>query len=132
MAGNNPTGKGGFGERPQDINKGGAPRKGQSWSETIKRLTDMTRDEAIAYVGGAKTRLGRLLKELPANVPIKDALILAYIIQFGREPSASFLAGLADREDGKPKQAVSLTGEENAPPIVVKVVRASDVANSDE
>ena len=110
MAGNNPTGKGGFQERPQDINKGGAPRKGQSWAETIKRLTDMTRDEAVAYVGGQKTHLGKLLKELPAGVPIKDALILAYIVQFGREPSASFLSGLADREDGKPSQSVKLDG----------------------
>jgi len=110
MAGNNPTGKGGFGERPQDINRDGAPRKGQSWAETIKRLTDMTREEAIAYVGGPKTHLGKLLRELPANVPIKDALILAYIVQFGREPSASFLAGLADREDGKPAQSVKLDG----------------------
>lgn len=127
---NNPTGKGGFGERPQDINRGGAPRKGQSWAEVIKRITDMTREEAMEYVG-ANTRLGKLLKELPPNVPIKDALILASIVAFGREPNASMLNALADREEGKPAQAMKVTGDE-AEPLVIKIVRASDATNRTE
>jgi hypothetical protein len=105
----NPTGKGGFQERPQDINKEGAPKRGQTWQEAVKRLTDMTRDELIAYVG-AKTKLGKLLKELPADVPVKDALILISIIQYGRDPNPRLLSTLMDREDGKPNQPVSGPG----------------------
>jgi phage terminase large subunit len=97
----NPTGKGGFQERPHDINVGGAPRKGQSWRERIKKLTDMTRDEAIEYVG-EKTSLGRQLKELPPNLPIKDALIFASIISYGRDPNAKMFTALTNREEGTP------------------------------
>jgi phage terminase large subunit len=99
----NPTGKGGFGERPQDINVGGAPRKGQSWAEVVKRITDMTRDEAMEYVG-KNTRLGKLLKELPPKLPLKDAMVFASIVHYGREPNARMFQALTDREEGKPKE----------------------------
>lgn len=102
----NPTGKGGFQERPQDINREGAPKRGQSWQESVKRLTDMTRDELIAYVGKT-TKLGKLLKELPPKVPIKDALLLISIIQYGRDPNPRLLGVLMDREEGKPNQPIS-------------------------
>lgn len=104
----NPTGKGGFQERPQDINRNGSGKRGQTWGESVKRLTNMTRDELIAYVG-AKTRLGRLLKELPPDIPVKDALILATIVSYGREPNAKMFQALTDREDGKPPQSLDLT-----------------------
>lgn len=107
MPNNNPTGKGGFGERPQDINLEGAPKRGQSWQESVKRLTDMTRDELIEYVGGPKTKLGRTLKELPPNVPVKDAMILIAFVQFGRDPNPRMLATLMEREEGKPNQPIS-------------------------
>lgn len=106
----NPTGKGGFKERPQDINLAGAPKRGQSWQESVKRLTDMTRDEIVEYVG-AKTKLGKMLKELPPNVPIKDALILIAFIQFGRDPNPRMLSALMDREDGKPNQPLNMNAD---------------------
>ena len=102
----NKTGKGGFQDHPELINKEGAPKRGQTWQEAVKRLTDMTRDELIAYVG-PKSTLGRQLKELPPNVPVKDALILIAFIQFGRDPNPRLLATLMDREDGKPNQPIS-------------------------
>jgi hypothetical protein len=112
----NPTGKGGFKERPQDINREGAPKRGQSWQESIKRITDMTREEAIAFVG-SKSKIGKLLKELPENLPIKDALVFISIIQYGRDPNPRLLAALMDREEGKPNQPLS--GDPNAPLKVV-------------
>jgi hypothetical protein len=108
----NPTGKGGFQDHPELINKNGAPRKGQTWQESVKRLTDMSRDELIAYVGKT-TKLGKLLKELPPSVPVKDALILISIIQYGRDPNPRLLATLMDREEGKPVQPLS--GPDGAP-----------------
>jgi hypothetical protein len=89
------------------INRKGAPKRGQSWKEVIKTVTDMTAAEAIEYVGGEKSKVGRLLKELPADLPIKDALVLISIIHYGREPNARMLAALMDREDGKPTQPIS-------------------------
>lgn len=106
----NTTGIGGFGERPQDINKEGAPKRGQNWQETIKRITDMTREEAIAYVG-ASTKIGKALKELSPNMPIKDALVFASIIAYGRDPNARLLGVLMDREEGKPNQPIEIKDE---------------------
>ena len=102
----NPTGKGGFGDRPQDINLEGAPKRGQSWQETVKRITDMTREEAIKYVG-ANTKIGKQLKELSPKMPIKDALIFISLIAYGRDPNPRLLATLMEREEGKPNQPIS-------------------------
>ena len=108
----NPKGIGGFKDHPELINKAGAPKRGQNWQETVKRITDMTRDEAIAYVG-SKSKIAKLLKELPADLPIKDALVFISIIQYGRDPNPRMLAALMDREDGKPNQPI--TGPNGTP-----------------
>lgn len=101
----NPTGKGGFQDHPELINREGRP-PAQSWQETVRRLSNMTRDELIAYVG-PKSKIGKLLKELPEGVPMKDALVLITFIQYGRDPNPRALAALMDREDGKPNQPIS-------------------------
>jgi hypothetical protein len=123
----NPTGKGGFQERPQDINKNGAPKRGQSWQESIKRLTDMTREELIEYVGKT-TKIGKMLKELSPNVPVKDALILISIIQYGRDPNPRLLATLMDREEGKPTQPIG--GDPDKPLKII--VEYADPNNNPE
>jgi hypothetical protein len=86
-------------------NPAGAPKRGSSWAETIRRLTEMTRDDLLEYVGPT-TSLGRQLKELPPNIPMKDAAILIALIQFGRDPQASLLTALMNREEGMPRQPV--------------------------
>ena len=106
MTPRNKTGKGGFREHPELINKKGAPPRGQSWSEAWKRCTNMTREEAIEYVG-ANTKIGKLLKELSPQIPIKDALIFASIVSYGREPNARMLSAIMDREEGKPAQPIT-------------------------
>lgn len=125
----NPTGKGGFGDRPQDINREGLNKRApQNWQATVKRITDMTREEAIEYVG-AKTKIGRLLKELSPNIPIKDALVLVAIIQFGRDPNPRMLATLMDREEGKPAQPI--TGDVEKP-LTVIIQKASDATDTND
>jgi hypothetical protein len=106
------------------INRKGAPLRGQSWKETIKRITDMTAQEAIKYVG-EKSKLGKLLRELPADLPIKDALVFISIIHYGREPNPRMFSALTDREDGKPAQALDVTsgGEKLAPPQIIEVIK---------
>ncbi len=105
------------------INRKGATPRGQSWRETVKRITDMTREEAIAYVGPT-SKIGKQLKELSADMPIKDAIVFATIIAYGREPNARMLQALMDREEGKPEQPITGTGENGAIEIVIR--KASD------
>jgi hypothetical protein len=119
MTPRNKTGKGGFGDHPEHINREGSPPRGQSWSEAWKRVTNMTREEAIEYVG-ANTKIGRLLKELSPNIPIKDALIFASIVAYGREPNARMLSAIMDREEGKPPQPFE--GGDPTKPILVTFV----------
>lgn len=95
------------------INRKGAPVRGQSWRETVKRITDMTREEAIAYVGPT-SKIGKQLKELSADMPIKDAIVFATIIAYGREPNARMLQALMDREEGKPEQAIDLKNSDGS------------------
>jgi hypothetical protein len=120
----NPTGKGGFADHPENINKDGAPpRSKQNWQETVKKITDMTREEAIEYVG-KRSKLARLLKELPQGLPIKDALVFISIIQYGRDPNPRMFQALADREDGKPNQPIGIN---NGAPIEIVIRKASEV-----
>lgn len=103
----NPTGKGGFQDHPELINKEGLNRRSrETWQATFNRITDMTREEAIAYVG-ARSKIGRLLKELPPNLPIKDGLVFISIIHYGRDPNPRMLTAIMDREEGKPVQPIS-------------------------
>ena len=114
----NATGKGGFQDRPQDINREGAPKRSrESWQATVRRITDMTRDEAIEYVG-TKSKIAKLLKELPADISIKDALVFISIIQYGRDPNPRMLNVLMDREEGKPTQPI---GGDPDRPLVIEV-----------
>lgn len=106
----NPTGKGGFGDRPEDINRTGQNRREDTWQETFKRNSNMTREEAIQFLG-ANTKLGKLLKELPPKVPIKDALFFIAVVAFGRDPNPRMLTALMEREEGKPNQPIELKDE---------------------
>jgi hypothetical protein len=114
----NPTGKGGFQERPQDINLEGAPKRGQSWQETTKRITNMTRDELVAYVGGKRTRIGKLLASATSEIPVKDAMVIAAVVAFLIDPNPRMLQALSDREDGKPNQPIS---GKDGEPLVIQV-----------
>lgn len=106
----NPTGKGGFQDHPELINKNGAPKRNQTWSESIKRITDMTPEEAIKFVG-PKTRIGRILKKFTPGLPIKDSLIFSSIIAYDRDPNAKMFQALTDREEGKPRQTIITANE---------------------
>jgi hypothetical protein len=127
----NPTGKGGFGDRPQDINKEGLNRRSrESWQATVKRITDMTQQEAIEYVGGPKTKLGKLLKEIPPGLPLKDALVFISIIQYGRDPNPRMLSTLMDREEGKPMQSLEIKDEMTDDERVTRITALLDAARA--
>jgi len=118
------TGKG-FVKGDPRINRKGAPVRGQSWRETVKRITDMTREEAIVYVGPT-SKIGRQLKELSADMPIKDAIVFATIIAYGREPNARMLQALMDREEGKPEQSLDLKNSDGS--LKPETMKPSEIA----
>lgn len=129
MPNNNPTGKGGFRDHPELINREGLNRRSrENWQATVKRITDMTREEAIEYVG-KRSKLARLLKELPPNLPIKDALVFISVIQYGRDPNPRMLGALMDREDGKPVQPIG--GDPNKP-LEIVIRKASDATGNQD
>lgn len=111
------------------INRAGAPKRGQSWQETVKRITDMTREELIEYLGPS-TKLGKLMKELPPNVPLKDALVITSVIAYGRDPNPRLLATLMDREEGKPNQPIEIKDELTDDERVTRLTALLDAARA--
>jgi hypothetical protein len=111
------------------INRAGAPKRGQSWQETVKRITDMTREELIEYLGPS-TKLGKQMRELPSNIPLKDALVVASIIAYGRDPNPRLLATLMDREEGKPNQPIEIKDEMTDAERVTKLTALLDAARA--
>jgi hypothetical protein len=111
------------------INRAGAPKRGQSWQETVKRITDMTREELIEYLGPS-TKLGKQMRELPPNIPLKDALVVASIIAYGRDPNPRLLATLMDREEGKPNQPIEIKDELTDDERVTRLTALLDAART--
>lgn len=106
----NPTGKGGFQERPQDINLKGAPKRGDTLQDTFKKLANMDRDEAAAYFG-EKTDIGRQLKQLSPGIPLKDIVGIRAILTLANDADARLLGTVTDRIEGKPNQPISGGGD---------------------
>jgi len=84
----NPTGKGGFQDRPEQINRDGAPKWHDTFGTTYSRLLAMTINDLDAYE--PKTAKESLCKEVILDK--KD------------------YKELADRIDGKPKQTLDVEG----------------------
>jgi hypothetical protein len=101
-------------------NPNGRPKEGQSWAAVIKRITDMSKDELLEYVGGAKTELGRHITKFPPGIPMKDAMVIRALIQLMFEPDPRLFNSLTDREEGKPKQPIVGAGEEGEIVLTVR------------
>lgn len=92
---NNPTGKGGFGERPQDRNPGG-------FTKEQKAQHKINRDRALALED-------RILSALEADgdgVAIREMLSGGDVLRL--------IHTAIERYDGKPKQAVDLSSEDGS------------------
>ena len=126
----NPKGKGGFGDRPQDINREGAPKRGQNWQDSVKRVTNMDKDELLAYVGGRRTRVGRLINSMPNNMPLKDAMIIAGAVAFLMDPNPRMFQAFSDREDGKPNQPIEIKDELTDDERITRLTTLLDAART--
>lgn len=91
------------------INRKGAPKRGQTWSESVKHLTSMTREELLDYVGGANTKVGKILVSMPQEIEVREAMIIAAIASFLSRGDSRILSMLMDRDEGKVTQGIAIS-----------------------
>lgn len=89
-------------QKGQTGNPHGRPSVGQSWSEIIKTITDLTSEELIEMVGGPDSVFGRKLVSMPPKVQLKNLLAISAITELINAPQANMLMAVMDRTDGKP------------------------------
>lgn len=95
----NPTGKGGFGERPEDISPGGW-KKENTISYQYNRFMNMTPDQLIEW---SKT----------PNNERTVAMDLAYNRVLAARKSLPDIKEITDRTEGKAPQSIDLTSQGN-------------------
>jgi hypothetical protein len=122
----NKTGKGGFGDNPKNINKKGAPKRGESWAEIISRIGNMTPIEAAEH---AKAIAGKL-KVMGDGITLKEAVVIRGYAALLFEPTSSLMNIYMDRTDGKVKENIDVTSGEE--PLIVRIVKASDDSDNQD
>lgn len=95
---NNPHGKGGFGERPQDRNLGG-------FTKEQKAQHKINRDRALAIEDRMLASVEGMFNEHPEKEKI---------VEFIRADVLRLIHTAIERYDGKPKQAVDLSSEDGS------------------
>lgn len=86
----------------------GAPKRGESLSETFKKLLNMDKEQAAAYFG-KNTSIGRQLRQLAPDVPLKDIVGIRALITLANDTDPRLLRELGDRTEGKVEQRVDVT-----------------------
>jgi len=99
---NNPTGKGGFKERPDDINKSGRGVGVRTIGAILKRI-------------GEEDCLSKDGKVLPYN---KLEYVLMKVYELALKGEEWPLHFIADRTEGRPRQSISIEG--NTPMVILK------------
>lgn len=110
----NKTGKGGFKENPKNINKAGAPKRGESWAEIIDRIGNMTPIEAAEH---AKAIAGKL-KSMGDAITLKEAVVIRGYASLLFEPTSSLMNVYMDRTDGKVTDNLNANVEQSIELIV--------------
>lgn len=88
----------------QSGNPRGRPPEGESWAAVIKKISNMTGDEAARYFSIA-AELSKPLAKLQ-GVVLKDAIVARCFVALMFEPQAAMLNALMDRAEGKLSQSV--------------------------
>lgn len=82
-------------------NPAGAPKRGESWAETIQRIGEMTDAEFV--------------KLKHANPTQKQQAIMAIYMALKNDPQPGVFNAIMDRTEGKVKDQVELTGANGGP-----------------
>ena len=89
-------------------NPAGRPKDGESWAAIIKEVGNMYPADILAFVG-TDNDLGRMLKELPANVQMKYLVTARVFSALMFEPTSGLWSSLMERTDGKVQDKLDLT-----------------------
>jgi len=106
----------------QSGNPAGAPKRGESWAEIIKRIGDMEPGEAAQTFG----EIAKQLRSMPGGVTLKEFVVMRIYAAMLFEPSSSLWGHMLDRVDGKVKDEIDAKGD-----ITIRVVRADRVKYDD-
>lgn len=105
----NPTGKGGFGDHPENRNPGGW-KKEMVFSYQYKRFMNMTVDELKAYAAQPDNQ----------RTVVED---LAYSRVIAAKRSLPDVREITDRTEGKAQQSIDMTTDGKAiEPVVVRII----------
>lgn len=95
-----------FAPKDQRINRRGAPKRGESWSEIIKVVGNLTPVEAVEWAAAIAKRL----KPIGDRVTLREAALISAFAGTIFDPSASILNFLADHDEGRvPVRPIALT-----------------------
>jgi hypothetical protein len=122
----NRKGKGGFKDNPQNINKAGAPKRGESWKEIISFYGNMTPTEAAERAA----KIARELRQFTDAITLKEAVVLRGYLALLNDPQPGLLNAYMDRDEGKVAEHVKVSGDK-AEPLTIRIVKASDAAGLD-
>ena len=81
----------------QSGNPAGAPKRGESWAEIIKRIGDMEPGEAAAKFG----ETAKQLRQMPGGVTLKELVVMRVYASMLFEPTSALWGHLMDRADGE-------------------------------
>lgn len=85
-------------------NPKGAPRRGESWAEVIKRISELTPSEAAQM----SLELSKKLLSIGDGVTLKQAVVLRVYSALLFDPDARLFNAIMDRAEGKVTQAITV------------------------
>ena len=91
-------------------NPAGAPKRGESWAEIIKRFGEMTPSEAAQV----SLELSKKLMTIGDGVTLKQAVVLRVYSSLLFEPQPGLLNAFMERAEGKVTQPVSVDWRQDA------------------
>lgn len=82
----------------------GAPKRGESWAEIIKRVGELTPSEAAAR----SLELAKRLLSIGDGVTLKEAVVLRVYSSLLFEPQPGLFNAFMERTEGKVKQPIEV------------------------
>jgi len=114
-------------KKGQSGNPNGAPKRGESWAEIIKYVGDLTPSEAAEM----SQQVAGKLRSIGDGVTLKQAVVLRVFAALMFEPQPGLLNAFIERTEGKVKDQVELSGDEEKP-ITIRIIKASESRPSDQ
>lgn len=94
----------------QSGNPVGAPKRGESWAEIIKRFGEMTPSEAAQV----SMELAKKLLSIGDGITLKQAVVLRVYTALLFEPQAGLLNAFMERAEGRVTQPIEMTWRDEA------------------